>query len=156
MNQNFKLLLSTLLSLFSGVFLLVYLDEGTLFLATLLLAVVAIKTINSKIDADENFDTSTLSINSFIGLWFTLSIAPAFGVNIEDVLVLSNGFLIQTLIAFVLFIVFYKSDISIIGKIKTKVKGAVGIIISALIAGAAAGISTSALWQAYLNISMSL
>jgi len=156
MNQNFKLFLTTLLSLISGVFLLLYLDEGTLFLATLLVAVVSIKTINTKIDADDSFDTSTLSVNSFVGLWFTLSIAPAFGVNMEDILILSNGFLIQSILSFTLFIIFYKSDISIIGKIKTKVKGGVGIIVSALIAGAAAGISTSALWQVYLNISQVL
>jgi phosphatidylglycerophosphatase A len=153
MNQNFKLFVIALLSLFSGIFLLISLDEGTLFLATLLVAVVAIKIINTKIDANATFDTSTLSINITTGLWFALSIAPAFGVNQEDILILSNGFLIQTLLSFILFIIFYKSDISIIGKIKVKVKGGVGIIVSALIAGAAAGISASSLWQVYLNLS---
>jgi phosphatidylglycerophosphatase A len=153
MNQNFKLFIIALLSLFSGIFLLISLDEGTLFLATLLVAVVAIKIINTKIDANATFDTSTLTINITTGLWFALSIAPAFGVNQEDILILSNGFLIQTLLSFVLFIIFYKSDISIIGKIKVKIKGGVGIIVSALIAGAAAGISASSLWQVYLNLS---
>ena len=153
MNQNFKLFVIALLSLFSGIFLLISLDEGTLFLATLLVAVVAIKIINTKIDANATFDTSTLTINITTGLWFALSIAPAFGVNQEDILILSNGFLIQTLLSFVLFIIFYKSDISIIGKIKVKIKGGVGIIVSALIAGAAAGISASSLWQVYLNLS---
>jgi phosphatidylglycerophosphatase A len=153
MNQNFKLFIIALLSLFSGIFLLISLDEGTLFLATLLVAVVAIKIIHAKIDANATFDTSTLMINITTGLWFALSIAPAFGVNQEDILILSNGFLIQTLLSFVLFIIFYKSDISIIGKIKVKVKGGVGIIVSALIAGAAAGISASSLWQVYLNLS---
>ena len=152
MNQNFKLFVIALLSLFSGIFLLISLDEGTLFLATLLVAVVAIKIINTKIDANATFDTSTLTINITTGLWFALSIAPAFGVNQEDILILSNGFLIQTLLSFVLFIIFYKSDISIIGKIKVKIKGGVGIIVSALIAGAAAGISASSLWQIYLNL----
>jgi len=152
MNTNIRLILTSLLSLISGVLLLIYLDEGTLFLATLLVAIVAIKTINTKIDADENFDTSKLSVNIFVGLWFALSIAPAFGVKIDEILVLRNGFLIQTLLSFTLFIAFYKSDISVIGKIKQRVKGGVGMIVSSLIAGAAAGISSSALWQIYLNI----
>ena len=153
MNTNFKLLATALLAFISGVFLLLYLDEGTLFLATLLVAVVAIKTINNKIDADEKFDTSAVWVNIFVGMWFALSIAPAFGVEIKELLTLSNGFAVQALLSFTFFIVYYKTDISIIGTIKTKVKGGVGIIASALIAGAAAGISSSALWQLYLNIS---
>ena len=149
---NTKFALTTLLAIFSGIFFLIYLEEGTLFLATILLSIIAIKTINSKIDTDENFDTTKLSLNVLIGLWFALSIAPALGVDMGEVYTLSNGFLIQTLLSSALFIAYFKSDISIIGKIKTRVKGGVGIVVSALIAGAAAGITSSALWQIYLNI----
>jgi phosphatidylglycerophosphatase A len=156
MNTNIRLILTATLALFLGVFLLIFLDEETLFLATILTAIIAIKTINKKITLDENFDTKKLSINIFIGLWFALSISPAFGVKIEEISLLTNGFLIQSLLSYILFIIFYKSDISIIGKIKTKVKGGVGIVISTLIAGAAAGTTSSVLWQVYLNIVKSL
>jgi len=152
MTSNLRLILTTLFAMFLGVFFLLYLDEGTLFLATVLLAVVAIKQINSKIEANENFDTGKISINIVIGLWFSLSIAPAFSVELKDLLTLSNGFIVQAILSSALFAVYFKSDISVIGKIKTRVKGGVGIVVSALIAGAAAGITSSALWQVYLNI----
>jgi phosphatidylglycerophosphatase A len=154
--MNTKVILTATLSLFLGVFILLTLDQGTLFLATLLISIVSIKTINKKIESDRDFDTTKISVNVLVGLWFALSIAPAYGVKAEEVSIVSNGFLIQTLLSFFLFLAFYKSDISIIGKIKVRVQGAVGIIVSALIAGAAAGISSSALWQVYLNISKAL
>jgi len=152
MHSNIKPILITIFSLFFAIFLLISLDEGTLFLATILLAIVSIKTINSKIEKEISYDVSQISINITIGLWFALSIAPAIGVDMKELSILSNGFLVQTLLSFVLFIAYFKSDISIIGTIKTRIKGGVGVVISALIAGAAAGISSSALWQIYLNI----
>lgn len=152
MTSNIRLALSTLLSLISGIGLLIYMDEGTLFLSALLLSVLAIKNINSKVDSDSNFDAHNLLISSFIGLWFALSIAPAFSIKLEEITILTNGFLIQALLSFVFFIIFYVTKISIIGRIESGVKGGVGIIVSSLIAGAAAGISSASLWQFYLYL----
>lgn len=152
MTSNIRLALSTLLSLISGIGLLIYMDEGTLFLSALLLSVLAIKNINSKVDSDSNFDTHNLFISSFIGLWFALSIAPAFSIKLEEITILTNGFLIQALLSFVFFIIFYVTKISIIGRIESGVKGGVGIVVSSLISGAAAGISSASLWQFYLYL----
>ncbi len=154
--MNSRTIAITLFSLISGLSILIYFDEETLFLATLLLSILAIKTINAKINKDKNFDTKSVILNSFVGLWFALSIAPAFGVEIKDILVFGNGFLIQALLSFVLFIFFMITKISIIGRIEKSIKGGVGVIASSIIAGAAAGISSSALWQVYLQLQAAL
>lgn len=153
MNPTTTLLFSSFIALFSGLAILVYFDEGTLFLATLLLSIIAIKLINKKILLNSEFDTSSLFISKFTGVWFALSIAPAFGVAQTDIFMLENGFLLQALLSLALFIFFYITKLSIIGRIDKNVKGGVGVIASSILAGAAAGISSSSLWQAYLYIS---
>ena len=153
MNSTITLLFSTLLALVLGVAILIYFDEGTLFLATLLLSVIAIKIINAKMQKDSDFSTSTLFISKFSGLWFALSIAPAFGVSQMDIFLFENGFFIQTILSLGFFIFFYRSKLSMIGRIQRNVKGGVGVIASSILAGAAAGISSSSLWQGYIYIS---
>jgi len=153
MTLNATLITSLLLSVLSGLAILIYFDEGTLFLATLLLAIISIKTINKKIDSlEEKFDSNSLYINSFVGLWFALSIAPAFGVSIEEISSFSNGFIIQAIFSLIFFAMFHTIKPSIIGRIFKTVKGGVGIMASTIIAGAAAGISSSSLWQVYLQL----
>ncbi len=154
--MNSKTILITLLSLLSGLSILIYFDEETLFLATLLLSILAIKTINNKINIDASFTSKGVVINSFVGLWFALSIAPAFGVEIKEIFTFENGFFIQALLSFVFFIFFMITKISVIGRVKKNIKGGVGIIASAIIAGAAAGISSSALWQVYVQLQAAL
>jgi len=153
MTLNTTLFTSILLSLFSGLAILIYFDEGTLFLATLLLAIVSIKTINKQIEnSEKEFDTNSLYSNNFVGLWFALSIAPAFGVTLEEVLSVSNGFIVQAIFSVIFFVIFHTIKPSIIGRIFKTVKGGVGIIASTIIAGAAAGISSSSIWQVYLQL----
>ena len=48
------------------------------------------------------------------------------------------------------------TKISVIGRVEKNIKGGVGIIASAIIAGAAAGISSSALWQVYIQLQAAL
>lgn len=150
--MNFKTLATTLLALLSGLTLLIYFDESTLFLTTLLLSIIGIKGINNKINKDINIDLQGFSVNTFVGLWFALSIAPAYGISIKELAIVSNGFLIQVLLSFIFFIFFMITRISIIARVEKSVKGGVGIIASALIAGAAAGISSAALWQVYVEL----
>ena len=154
--MNSKTILITLLALISGVSILIYFDERTLFLATLLLSILAIKTINNKINIDASFNSKGVVINSFVGLWFALSIAPAFGISLKELLNLENGFLIQALLSFIFFIFFMITKISVIGRMEKNIKGGVGIIASAIIAGAAAGVSSSALWQVYVQLQAAL
>ena len=150
--MNSKKIATLLLALLTGVSTLIYFDEGTLFLVTLLLSILAIKNINSKIDKEKDFESKNVVINSFVGLLFALSISPAFGVSVDKITLLSNGFLIQALLSFIFFILFMITKISAIGRTERNIKGGVGVIASALIAGAAAGVSSSALWQVYIQL----
>jgi phosphatidylglycerophosphatase A len=139
MNLFFSALIATLL----GSLILITLDASTLFLAALLLCIVAIKTTSQ----------SEL-LAKITGIWFALSVSPALGVSFEDVSHISNGFLIQVLMSFLFFVYFFTTKPSIIGRIYKEAKIGVGVSISSAISGFAAGILSAALWQAYLSISL--
>lgn len=138
-----NLILSSLLSVLMALGILIYLDSSTLFLAALLLSIIAIKTLNKGNILDK-----------LIGVWFALSVAPAVGVSINEISDFSNGFLIQSALSFAFFIYFYKTKPSIIQRLYDNAKAGVGVIISSAIAGFAAGILSAALWQAYLQINL--
>jgi phosphatidylglycerophosphatase A len=83
-------------------------------------------------------------------MWFALSVAPAIGVSLGEVTNLENGFLVQSILSFILFRYFDITKPSIIGRIDREAKGGIGVMGDDIIAGFAAGISSSAIWQAYL------
>lgn len=123
--------------------ILIYLDASTLFLAALLLAVIAIKTLNKGDFLDK-----------LVGIWFALSVAPAVGIALSELVDFSNGFLIQSSLSVLFFIYFYKTKPSIIQRLYDNAKPGVGVVASSAIAGFAAGILSAALWQAYLQINL--
>ena len=143
----------TLVSLPLGMLILLYFDTNTLFLATVLISIIAIKSINTYEERSGNHDDQRIVIDELAGMWFALSVAPAFGVALNEVTELQNGFLIQSLLSFALFRYFDITKPSIIGKIDREAKGGIGVMGDDIIAGFAAGISSAALWQAYLYIS---
>jgi len=144
--------MGTLVSLPLGMLILIYFDVNTLFLATLLISIIAIKVINTYEQESGNHDDSRIVIDELAGMWLALSIAPAFGVALNEVGELSNGFLIQSLLAFVLFRYFDITKPSIIGRIDREAQGGVGVMGDDIIAGVAAGILTAVLWQGYLQL----
>jgi len=136
--MTLKNILYSFIALISGILILVYLDESTLFLSALLLSVLVFKTTKSDFD-------------KIVGTWFALSVAPAFGVSIDTVIHLENGFLTQAILSFILFIAFYTYKPSIIGRLYKSSKANIGILVSAIISGFAAGILSSLTWQSYLK-----
>jgi len=142
----------TLVSLPLGMLILIYLDANTLFLATLLISIIAVKGINRYELESGVHDNQKIVIDELAGMWLALSIAPAVGVAPNEVMEFSNGFLIQSLLAFVLFRYFDITKPSIIGRIDREAAGGIGVMGDDIIAGVAAGISTAALWQIYLQI----
>ncbi len=140
----------TLVSLPLGMLILLYLDTNTLFLATLLISLIAIKAINSYEEKTGNHDDQRIVIDELAGMWIALSIAPAFGVPVDEISNLENGFLIQSLMAFALFRYFDITKPSIIGRIDREAKGGIGVMGDDIIAGFAAGISTAIIWQVAL------
>ena len=142
----------SLVSLIFGVLILIYLDAQTLFLATVLISLIAIKSINKYEQRTGIHDDKRIVIDELAGMWFALSVAPAAGVVPSEIMNLENGFLIQVLLSFALFRYFDIAKPSIIGRIDREAKGGVGVMGDDIIAGFAAGISSAALWQIWLKV----
>ncbi len=144
----------TLVSLPLGMLILIYLDAQTLFLATLLISIIAVKSINKYEERTGIHDDKRIVIDELAGMWFALSVAPAITISIGEISDLSNGFVIQSILSFTLFRYFDIVKPSIIGRIDREVKGGIGVMGDDIIAGFAAGIVSAALWQGilYLNI----
>lgn len=142
----------TLVSLPLGMLILIYFGASTLFLAALLISVIAIKAINNYETSSGTHDNQQIVIDELAGMWFALSVAPAMQVGFDQVLSLENGFLIQAVLSFVLFRYFDITKPSIIGRIDREAKGGVGVMGDDIIAGFAAGISSALLWQGYLKL----
>ena len=141
----------TLVSLPLGMLVLMYFGSQTLFLATALISIIAIKAINTYEEKTGIHDDKRIVIDELAGMWFALSIAPAITIASSDVLVWSNGFLIQSVLSFALFRYFDIVKPSIIGRIDREVKGGLGVMGDDIIAGIAAGISSAPIWQDILK-----
>ncbi len=134
-----KLTLSLIIALLLSGAIFLYLDVSTLFLAALLVAVVAFKTKNRYGILDK-----------VSALMFALSVAPAKGVALIDMGDIENGFVVQILLSLVAFLYFYLQKPSIIGRLYTAQNLPAGVVLSSTIAGFAAGITSAALWQIYI------
>lgn len=139
-------------ALLLGMWILTFLDAQTLFLGTILISIIAIKSID-KYEKESNIhDDKRIVIDELAGMWFALSIAPAISVNINEITNFQNGFLIQSILSFVLFRYFDITKPSIIGRIDDKVKGGIGVMGDDIVAGFVAGILSASIWQGYLYI----
>lgn len=142
----------TLVSLPLGMLILIYFDVTTLFMAMLLITLLAIKSINTYEEKTGIHDDKRIVIDELAGMWFALSIAPAFSVAFTEITDLNNGFLVQAILSFLLFRYFDITKPSIIGRVDREAKGGIGVMGDDLLAGVAAGISSAAIWQGYLYI----
>ena len=142
--------MGTLVSLPLGMLILIYFDATTLFLAASLISIIAIKVINEYEEASGTHDNQKIVIDELAGMWFALSVAPATTIAMSELFHWQNGFLIQSLLSFVLFRAYDITKPSIIGRIDREAKGGVGVMGDDIIAGFAAGISAAALWQGYV------
>lgn len=142
----------TLVSLPLGMLILIYFDVQTLFLATALISIIAIKEINKYEEKSGIHDDKRIVIDELAGMWFALSVAPAFGVGIGEVCTLDNGFLVQSLLSFVLFRYFDIVKPSIIGRLDREAKGGIGVMGDDIVAGFVAGILSAVIWQGWLQL----
>jgi phosphatidylglycerophosphatase A len=139
-------------ALILGIFVLGYFEAETLFLATLLISIIAIREINKYELKSGIHDDKRIVIDELAGMWFALSVAPAISINLADITEFQNGFLIQAILSFILFRYFDIKKPSIIGRIDREVKGGIGVMGDDIIAGFAAGIVSSLIWQGYLQL----
>ena len=137
----------TLVSLPLGMLILIYFDAQTLFLATVLISIIAIKEINKYEKNSAIHDDKRIVIDELAGMWFALSIAPAIGVSTSEVLNFENGFLVQSILSFILFRYFDIAKPSIIGRLDREAPGGVGVMGDDIVAGIAAGILSATIWQ---------
>jgi len=142
----------TLVSLPLGMLILIYFGAQTLFLATVLISVIAIREINKYEAKSGIHDDKRIVIDELAGMWFALSVAPAISVSLGEVSDFQNGFLIQSLLSFALFRYFDIAKPSIIGRLDREAKGGVGVMGDDIVAGFVAGILSAVIWQGWLQI----
>ena len=129
----------TLVSLPIGMLILIYFDAQTLFLSALLITIIAIKEINKYEVKSGIHDDKRIVIDELAGMWFALSVAPAISIGFNEIADLQNGFLIQSLLSFVLFRYFDITKPSIIGRLDREAKGGIGVMGDDIVAGFVAG-----------------
>ena len=144
--------MGSLVALLIGIPALAYLGNQLMFTLTLLITAVAVKEINRYESKTGTHDDKSIVIDELSGMWFALSIAPGTMINFTDIFNFSNGFLIQSLLAFALFRYFDITKPSIIGRIDREMSGGLGVMLDDIIAGFAAGISAAFLWQMGLKL----
>ena len=144
--------IGTLVALPLGMLILIYFDAQTLFLASALISIIAIKSINKYELETGTHDDKSIVIDELAGMWFALSVAPAISIGFNEIMVFENGFLIQCILSFALFRYFDITKPSIIGRIDREVKGGLGVMGDDIIAGFAAGISSAIIWQGLLKL----
>lgn len=148
--------MGTLASLPLGVAILLYLGPQTLFLAALLITLIAIKSINAYEATSNNHDDQRIVIDELVGLWFALSIAPGIGFDMATLMQWENGIAIQIALSFIFFRIYDIKKPSIIGRIDREAKGGLGVMGDDIIAGFAAGITAALVWQVFIKISVFL
>ena len=142
----------TLVALPFGVLILMYFGSQTLFLATALISLIAVKAINKHEMQTDTHDDKRIVIDELAGMWFALSVAPAISITTSELFVWENGFLIQVILSFALFRYFDIAKPSIIGRIDREAKGGVGVMGDDIIAGFAAGITSALIWQGIVTL----
>ncbi len=141
----------TLAALPLGIAILLYLGPQTLFLATILISMIAIKAIDKHESLTQVHDDSRIVIDELVGLWFALSIAPGVGFDLSSLMTWSNGIAFQIGLSFIFFRIYDIKKPSIIGRIDRETKGGLGVMGDDIIAGFAAGISAAIVWQIILK-----
>jgi len=121
-----------------GFGILQYLPLETLFLLTILLALIAIREINVYEKLTKTHDHKSIVIDEVVGVWLAF--------------VLSSGTTAQMVLSFIYFRIFDIWKPSIIGKIDRDVKGGLGVMGDDIIAGIIAGICSAGTWQLYTHL----
>lgn len=143
--------MGTIASLPLGVAILLYFGPQTLFMATILITLIAIKAIDKHESIVNEHDDSRIVIDELVGMWFALSIAPGIGFDLVGLMTWTNGIAFQIILSFIFFRIYDIKKPSIIGRIDRETKGGLGVMGDDIIAGFAAGISSAIVWQILLK-----
>ena len=127
-------------ALILAMFLLQFLSISNIFMATILITLIAVKQIDIYEKEVGIHDSKEIVIDELAGMWVALSVA---GVTADN--------WIMAIIAFVYFRVFDIWKPSVIGKIDQKVEGGWGVMGDDLLAGFFAGVCTVGTYAVIFN-----
>lgn len=145
----------TLAGALLAVFILEYFPLETLFLASILLTILGVKSIDAYENDGGLHDDKSIVIDEVAGVWLALSLAlGATQVEGSTSASLNQDTWILWGASIVLFRIFDIWKPSIIGRIDQKVKGGLGVMGDDIVAGAITGIAASMCYGAALKFGL--
>ncbi|GAA9209488.1 phosphatidylglycerophosphatase A [Helicobacter pylori] len=119
--------IGSLVALLLGLPILIF-SANTLFLAAVLIGLIAIAQIDKEEEESKIHDSSYIVIDELVGMWLAMAIS---GLSLAGVV-----------LSFIFFRIYDITKPSLIGKIDKKVKGGLGVVADDALAGVLAGLST--------------
>ncbi|GAA7083349.1 phosphatidylglycerophosphatase A [Helicobacter pylori] len=118
--------IGSLVALLLGLPVLIF-SANTLFLAAVLIGLIAIAQIDKEEEESKIHDSSYIVIDELVGMWLTMAI--------------SGLSLVGVVLSFIFFRIYDITKPSLIGKIDKEVKGGLGVVADDALAGVLAGLS---------------
>ncbi|GAA9855914.1 phosphatidylglycerophosphatase A [Helicobacter pylori] len=116
----------SLVALLLGLPVLIF-SANTLFLAAILIGLIAIAQIDKEEEETKRHDSSYIVIDELVGMWLAMAIS---GLSLAGVV-----------LSFIFFRIYDITKPSLIGKIDKEVKGGLGVVADDALAGVLAGLS---------------
>ncbi|GAA8282205.1 phosphatidylglycerophosphatase A [Helicobacter pylori] len=116
----------SLIALLLGLPVLIF-SANTLFLAAVLIGLIAIAQIDKEEEESKIHDSSYIVIDELVGMWLAMAIS---GLSLAGVV-----------LSFIFFRIYDITKPSLIGKIDKEVKGGLGVVADDALAGVLAGLS---------------
>ncbi len=120
--------IGSLVALLLGLPILIF-SANTLFLAAVLIGLIAISQIDKEEEESKIHDSSYIVIDELVGMWLAMAIS---GLSLAGVI-----------LSFIFFRIYDITKPSLIGKIDKEVKGGLGVVADDALAGVLAGLSVS-------------
>ncbi|MFT2787250.1 phosphatidylglycerophosphatase A [Helicobacter pylori] len=118
--------IGSLVALLLGLPILIF-STNTLFLAAVLIGLIAIAQIDKEEEESKIHDSSYIVIDELVGMWLAMAIS---GLSLAGVI-----------LSFIFFRIYDITKPSLIGKIDKEVKGGLGVVADDALAGVLAGLS---------------
>ncbi|BAW36304.1 phosphatidylglycerophosphatase A [Helicobacter pylori] len=118
--------IGSLIALLLGLPILIF-SANTLFLAAVLIGLIAIAQIDKEEEESKIHDSSYIVIDELVGMWLAMAIS---GLSLAGVV-----------LSFIFFRIYDITKPSLIGKIDKEVKGGLGVVADDALAGVLAGLS---------------
>ncbi|UOR30134.1 phosphatidylglycerophosphatase A [Helicobacter pylori] len=118
--------IGSLVALLLGLPVLIF-SANTLFLAAVLIGLIAISQIDKEEEESKIHDSSYIVIDELVGMWLAMAIS---GLSLAGVV-----------LSFIFFRIYDITKPSLIGKIDKEVKGGLGVVADDALAGVLAGLS---------------